>query len=137
MSYWLFKEEPTHYSFDDLVADKRTRWEGVRNNLAQKNLRAMRKGDRGLYYHTGDVKAVVGLVEVISDPYPDPAADDPRFVIIEIKPAGPLARPVTLAEIKADRRLADFDLVRLPRLSVVSVSRVHWQAILSLAKRKP
>jgi predicted RNA-binding protein with PUA-like domain len=118
---WLFKEEPGHYSFGLLERDGRTVWSGVRNPLAQKHLRGVRKGDRILYYHTGGEKAIVGTATAEGDAYPDP--DDPsgRTFVVSIVPRSRLQRPVTLSEIKARRGLADFALVRMPRLSVMPV----------------
>jgi len=133
----LFKEEPTHYSFDDLVSDKRTSWDGVKNNLALKHLHAVQKGDRVLYYHTGDEKAVVGIMEVIKGAYPSPRASDERFVAVDVRPLRKLARPVTLAEIKADPQFADFPLVRISRLSVMPVTAAQWAAIERLSARPP
>src|SRR6185437_11226567 len=119
---WLFKEEPTHYSFDELVADKKTVWSGVKNPLAQKHLHAIRKGDRIFYYHTGDERAVVGIATALNDAYPDPADKTGKAAVVDVAPVKKLQRPVTLAEIKADRRFADFPLVRISRLSVMPVS---------------
>jgi predicted RNA-binding protein with PUA-like domain len=129
---WLFKEEPTHYSFADLQKDGRTVWAGVRNALAQKNLRTVQKGDRIFYYHTGDEKAVVGIARAASAAYPDP--DAPSLVVVDVVPDKPLKRPVTLAEIKASGRFASFPLVRLPRLSVMPVTDDEWKQIEAMAK---
>ena len=126
---WLVKEEPAHYSFDDLVRDGRTRWSGVRNPLAQKHLRAMQKGDRVLYYHTGNEKAIVGTATVASAPAPDPADPAGRLFAVEIKAGKRLAEPVTLAEIKAQPFFADFPLVRMARLSVMPVTDAQWERI--------
>lgn len=134
MAYWLCKEEPTHYSFDDLVRDGKTRWAGVQNNLALKHIRSMHKGDQILYYHTGGEKAVVGIMEAASDPYPDPDAKDARLVVIDVKPVRTLAKPVTLAEIKADPAFKDWELVRISRLSVMPVSASQWQRVLNLSQ---
>jgi predicted RNA-binding protein with PUA-like domain len=133
MAYWLFKEEPAHYSFDDLVRDKKTVWDGVENNLALKHLRAVKKGDRAFFYHTGDEKAVVGVVEVIKPAYADPKQDNPRLVVVDVKPIARLNRPVTLAEIKANAKFADFALVRISRLSVMPVTPVQWAEIERMA----
>ncbi len=133
---WLFKEEPTHYSFGDLVEDGGTRWDGVRNNLAQKHLRSVRKGDRILYYHTGKEKAIVGIARAVSDPYPDPKARGARFVAVNVKPAKKLPRPVTLAEIKADPKFKDCPLVRMPRLSVMPVTAEQFRLIERMARTK-
>lgn len=129
---FLVKEEPEHYGFDAFVQDGGTRWSGVRNPLAQKHLRAIRKGDRGFYYHTGTVKAVVGVVRASSDAYPDP--DDPtgKAFVVDLAPVKALARPVTLAAIKGDRRFKDFALVRISRLSVMPVTDAEWKAIVEM-----
>jgi predicted RNA-binding protein with PUA-like domain len=131
---WLVKEEPTHYSFDQFVADGSTVWSGVKNPLAQKNLRAMQKGDRVFYYHTGNEKAVVGTATVTSAAYPDPKDTSGRLVVVELVPDKKLRRPVTLAEIKAAGRFADFPLVRLPRLSVMPVTEAQWAAIEAMSR---
>ena len=127
---WLFKEEPTHYPFDQLVKDGKTTWDGVENNLALKHLRNVRKGDSILYYHTGEERRVVGIMSAVSDPYPDPARDDGRFVVVDVSPVRKLPRPVTLAEIKADERFSGFDLIRIGRLSVMPVPERFWAAIM-------
>ena len=131
---WLLKSDPDEYSFDDLVRDGKTVWEGVSNNLALINLRNIRRGDLALVYHTGKERAVVGLAEITSDPYPDPKKKDPRLVVVEVEAKENLARPVSLDEIKKDAGLKDFDLVRLPRLSVMPVSERQWNAIQALAR---
>ncbi|HEV3277176.1 MAG TPA: EVE domain-containing protein [Terriglobia bacterium] len=131
---WLLKSDPDTYSFADLERDGQTRWDGVSNNLALKNLRSAHRGDAVLVYHTGDEKAVVGLAEVTSDPYPDPKQNDPRLVVVDLKAGRRLSRPVPLAEIKQQASLKDFELVRLPRLSVMPVSDAQWKAILELGK---
>jgi predicted RNA-binding protein with PUA-like domain len=129
VAHWLLKEEPEHYSYADLERDGRTVWDGVTNNLALKNLRSMRPGDTAFFYHTGAEKAVVGVVEVVSAPYADPAETDPRLVVVDVRPLRRLKRPVTLAEIKEDPALADWDLVRNSRLSVVPVSQDQWRRV--------
>jgi predicted RNA-binding protein with PUA-like domain len=126
---WLFKEEPTHYSFDDLAKDKKTSWSGVRNPVAQKHLRSVRKGDPVFYYHTGDEKSVVGVMKALNDAYPDPADRSGKLYSVDVGPVGKLKRPVTLAEIKADKRFADMPLTRMPRLSVMPVTDAQWKAI--------
>ena len=131
---WLFKSDPDTYSFFDLERDRKTIWDGVSNNLALKHLRTARKGDSVLIYHTGDEKAVVGLAEVASDPYPDPKQKDPRLAVVDLAARQRLARPVTLDEIKKQAALKSFDLVRLPRLSVMPVSDAQWNTIMKLAK---
>lgn len=131
---WLFKTEPSTYSWEDLVRDGRTVWDGVTNALALKNLRSAKTGDSVFIYHTGDVKAIIGIAKIVKDPCPDPKAKDPKLVVVDIAPDKPLKRPVTLAEMRANRALAGFDLLRLSRLSVVPVSEEHWRTILEMAK---
>jgi predicted RNA-binding protein with PUA-like domain len=131
---WLFKEEPTHYGYDLLVRDGRTVWAGVKNPLAQKHLRAVRKGDRIFYYHTGTEKAVVGIAKAIGHAYPDPADAGGKLVVVDIAPVSRLRQPVTLATIRADRRFASFPLVRMPRLSVMPVDDDLWKAIETMSQ---
>jgi predicted RNA-binding protein with PUA-like domain len=131
---WLVKEEPTHYGFELLVRDGRTSWTGVRNPLAQKHLKSMKKGDRIFYYHTGDEKAIVGIAKALSDPYVDPQDTAGKLWAIDIGPVKRLANPVTLAAVKADRRFAEFPLVRIPRLSVMPVTDTQWAALEAMAK---
>src|SRR3989449_5692797 len=119
---WLFKEEPTHYSFDALVKDKKAVWSGVKNPLAQKHLRGVVKGDRIFYYHTGDEKAVVGIATAVGDAYPDPKDKTGKQAVVDIAPVNKLARPVTLAEIKSDTAFNQFPLVRISRLSGMPVT---------------
>lgn len=118
---WLFKEEPTHYGYDALERDGRTVWSGVKNPLAQKHLREVKKGDRILYYHTGDEKAIVADAAAATDAYPDPDDGSARAFVVDIVPKRRWPRPVTLAEVKATGRLTEFPLVRMPRLSVMPV----------------
>src|SRR5260221_13317229 len=132
---WLFKEEATHYSYDDLVRDEKTSWSGVKNPLAQKHLRSVKKGDAVFYYHTGDEKAVVGIAKATSDAYPDPADKTGRAHVVDLAPGKKLKRPVTLAEIKADKSFAEFPLTYLPRLSVMPVRDAEWKKILAMAER--
>ena len=130
---WLFKEEPTHYSFDALVKDRRTVWSGVKNPLAQKHLRAVRKGDRIFYYHTGNEKAVVGIAKALGDAYPDPKDRTGKQAVVDVAPLKKLARAVTLAEIKADPAFKAFPLVRISRLSVMPVTDAEWERIIEIA----
>jgi predicted RNA-binding protein with PUA-like domain len=130
----LLKTEPSAYSFDQLERDRRTTWDGVKNAVALKHLRAITRGDRLLVYHTGDEKAVIGLAEAVSDAYPDPKVKGARAVVIDLEARKRLPRPVTLAELKAIPALATFPLVRLPRLSVMPVSAAEWREIERLAK---
>jgi predicted RNA-binding protein with PUA-like domain len=131
---WLVKEEPTHYGFGELERDGKTVWSGVRNALAQKHLRGMKKGDRIFYYHTGNEKAVVGVARAASDAYPDPDDASGRSYVVEVAPVERLPRPVTLAEIKADPAFAAFPLTRVPRLSVMPVSEEEWARIEALSR---
>ena len=130
---WLFKEEPTHYSYDDLVKEKRTQWSGVKNPLAQKHLRSVKKGDLIFYYHTGDVKAIVGIARALTDAYADPQDKTWKAGLVDVGPVKKLRRPVTLAEIKAKKEFQDFPLVRISRLSVMPVSDREWQEIERMA----
>jgi predicted RNA-binding protein with PUA-like domain len=126
---WLFKEEPTNYSYDDLARDGRTSWTGVRNPVAQKHLRAVRQGDRIFFYHTGNQKAVVGIAKAAGAAYPDPADTTGRLYAVDVVPVRKLNQPVTLASIKADKAFASFPLTRIPRLSVMPVSDAEWARI--------
>lgn len=126
---FLFKEEPTHYSFDDLVRDGKTSWTGVKNPLAQKHLRSVRKGDRIFYYHTGNEKAVVGIAKAAGDAYPDPKDRSGKLYAVDVVPVKKLPRPVTLAEVKAKPVFQDFPLVRISRLSVMPVTEKEWAEI--------
>lgn len=132
MGKWLLKTEPGTYGWEDLVRDKRTTWDGVANAAALKNIRAMKKGDLALIYHTGDVKAVIGVAEIASDPYPDPKDKDGKAAVIDLKPKRKLANAVTLAEIKGDPAFEGFDLIRIGRLSVVPVPDPMWKRIETL-----
>lgn len=130
MNFWLLKTEPSVYSFENLVKDKKAVWDGVANPRALQNIKSAKKGDMVFIYHTGDEKRIVGIGEVMSEPYQDPKQDNPRFVVFDIKPLRKLNRPVTLAEIKADKKFSDFRLVRESRLSVVPVPKEYWDDIL-------
>ena len=133
--HWLVKSEPSQYAWDDLVRDGRTLWDGVRNPLARSHLAAMRRGDRVLYYHSGEGRQVVGVARVAGEARPE--RSDPRWLAVEIEPVHPLARAVPLAAIKADRSLAALALVRQPRLSVMPVARPHFDRILALGATRP
>jgi predicted RNA-binding protein with PUA-like domain len=130
---WLFKEEPSHYNFDALVKDKKTVWSGVKNPLAQKHLRSVKKGDHIFYYHTGDEKSVVGIAKALGDAYPDPEDKTGKTSVVDVGPVKKLARPVALATIKADPAFKDFALVRISRLSVMPVTDAEWARIEKLA----
>ncbi len=131
-SHWILKTEPSTYSYADLERAGTAVWDGVKNNLALKHLRAMKPGDEVLIYHTGDEKAVVGAAVVTSDPYPDPKKKDPKLVVVDLKAKRRLARSVTLAAIKADKAFADLALVRMGRLSVMPVAQAQYQRLLTL-----
>ena len=131
---WLFKTEPTAYSYAHLERDGRTVWDGVKNALALRHLAAADRGDEVLVYHTGDEKAAVGLARIVRGAYPDPKQKDPRLVVVDLEAVRALPRPVALAEMRANRKLAGFDLLRLPRLSVMPVPAAAWAEILRMAK---
>jgi predicted RNA-binding protein with PUA-like domain len=131
-AYWLLKTEPEEYSFDQLVADRRTIWDGVANNLALQHIRKMKKGDRLLIYHTGTERAVVGIAEVTRGSFKDPNSSDPKHVVVEVKPIRKLPYPVPLAEIKNNKTFNDFELVKISRLSVMPVKHIYWQTILGM-----
>ena len=130
---WLFKEEPSHYSYDDLARDGKTSWTGVKNPLAQKHLRAVKKGDRIFFYHTGDVKAVVGIAKAAGAAYPDPKDTTGKLYAVDVEPVKKLKTPVTLASIKADKYFESFALVRMSRLSVMPVDDDQWERIVGMS----
>lgn len=131
MAYWLVKTEPSSYSWEQLVREGRAVWDGVSNPVALRNLRAMQEADEVFVYHTGSEKRIVGVARVSRAAYPDPKAADPALVVVELEPVRPLERPVSLAEIKADGRFAEWQLVRVPRLSVMPVSPEQRRAVLT------
>ena len=139
MQYWLFKSEPSTWSWDDQVAKgaEGEEWDGVRNYQARNNMRAMRKGDRGFFYHSMSEKAVVGIVEVSAEVHPDSTTDDPRWECVDIVAVGPMATPVTLEMCKADPRLAEMVLVNNSRLSVQPVAEEEWRVICGLGGVDP
>ncbi|GDX37930.1 ubiquinol-cytochrome c reductase [Methylocystaceae bacterium] len=139
MAYWLFKSEPSTWSWDQQIASgaKGTFWNGVRNHLAKKHLMAMKKGERGFFYHSNDERAIVGIVEVIRPYYPDHTDESGKFGMVDVKAIKPLTRPISLVEIKAERALADMVLVNNSRLSVQPVLEAEWRLILTLAGMKP
>lgn len=132
---WLLKTEPGTYSYADLEREGRAVWDGVKNALALKHLAAAARGDEALIYHTGDEKAAVGIAQVVRAAYPDPKQTDPRLFVVDLRAVRRLERPVSLAEMRGDPKLAGFDLLRLPRLSVMPVSAAQWTEILRLARR--
>lgn len=133
MAQWILKTEPSSYSYGDLARDRSTVWDGVRNPVALRNIRGMKRGDGVLIYHTGTEKAIVGQAVVASAPYPDPKAKDPKLAVVKIKAAGRVKTPVTLAQIKAEPALADLALVRQGRLSVVPATAAQWKRLLAMA----
>ena len=133
MAYWLVKSEPFTYSWDQLVKDKQTFWDGVRNYAARNNLKAMKKGDEVLFYHSNEGLEIVGIARVAKEHYPDPTADDDTWVVVNIKHYKKLPKPVSLVQIKLDKRLADMALVRLGRLSVQPVTEKEWQIIMEMS----
>jgi predicted RNA-binding protein with PUA-like domain len=135
-NYWILKTDADTYAFDHLVRERRAVWDGVSNALALKHIRSMAAGDQVFIYHSGDEKAVVGLARVVSDPYPDPKTKDPRLYVVDIEAGDRLARPVTLAEIKADPAFAELGLVRMSRLSVIPVPAEQWKRLLKMASRE-
>jgi predicted RNA-binding protein with PUA-like domain len=132
VAYWLLKTEPEEYSYCDLERDGTTVWEGVSNSLALKHLRTMEIGDLALIYHTGKQRRVIGVAQVVSQPYPDPKLDDAKRVVVQVRAVRRVQEPITLTQIKQDGNFEGFDLVRLTRLSVVPVSEPHWQRLLQL-----
>jgi predicted RNA-binding protein with PUA-like domain len=130
---FLVKEEPSHYSYDQFARDGGTSWTGVKNPLAQKHLRSITRGDQVFYYHTGDEKAIVGIATATSDAYPDKGDPSGKAYVVDLAPVKKLARPVTLAMVKADARFKDFPLTYMPRLSVMPVTDAQWQALLQLS----
>ena len=136
MSTWLFKTEPTDYSFDDLTRDRRVVWEGVKNPTALGHLRRVQKGDTVVIYHTGNEKSAVGLAEVTRGPYPDPKLEDPKRVVVDLKPVRRLGTPVPLADFRADAVLKSTELVRISRLSIVPLTAAHFARVLERAGEK-
>ena len=133
---WLVKSEPFKYSWDQLVKDKQTSWDGVRNYAARNNLKAMQKGDEVLFYHSNEGMEIVGIAKVAKESYQDPTTDDEAWVVVDLKPGRKLKKSVTLDIIKKDKRLADMDLVRLGRLSVQTVKDAEWDIVMELAGEK-
>lgn len=134
MNYWLVKQEPVSYSFDDFRKEGKTDWTGVRNYTARNNLKAMKKGDKVYYYHSGDDKAVVGLATVSKPYFPDPTATEDAWVAVELEAGKPVKKPVTLAAIKANPKLANIALIRLSRLSVVPLTKEEFDEIMTMSK---
>ena len=136
MSYWLIKSEPVKYSWEQFEWDGQTFWDGVRNYAARNNLRAMKKGDLAFWYHSNEGMEIVGIAKVVKESYQDPTTDDPAWLVVDFKPYKKLKKPVGLAQIKADKRLANMDLVRLGRLSVQTVKPEEWDIVMEMAATK-
>lgn len=134
MPTWLMKTEPGTYSYDHLERDGKAVWDGVSNPVALKHIRSMKKGDQVLLYHTGDEKSIVGIAEVTSEPYADPKAKDPRLTVVNLKPVRKLANPVSLVAVKGEKIFKDFELVRIPRLSVMPVPTNLWRYIMQMSR---
>src|SRR2546426_3238097 len=136
VSYWMVKQEPETYSWDDFVRDGNTDWTGVRNYQARNNLREMKTGDSVLFYHSGKEKAVVGAAEVLKAAYPDPTADDSQWVAVDLKPVKPFDAPVPLAAIRYDKRLSALPMIRQSQLSVMPLTKDEFDAIVTMGKSK-
>lgn len=134
-THWLFKTEPSVYSYQQLVKDKKTVWDGVANFLALKHVKDIKKGELIFIYHTGDEKAAVGVARALSGAYPDPEKDDPKLLVVDIEPVRALAKPVTLAQVKAHPKLKSFDLVKNSRLSMMKVTDEQWEIMEEMAKK--
>lgn len=135
VNYWLCKQEPSTYNIDKLEKEKKTTWDGVHNNLALKHIRQMKKGDLAFFYHSGDEKKITGMMEMASEPYPNPKEKDPRFVVIDVKFKKRLVRPVTLEEIKANNKFKDWELLRISRLSVMPAPSQIWNEIIKISQK--
>jgi predicted RNA-binding protein with PUA-like domain len=133
MAHWLIKSEPFKYSWDQFVKEKQTFWDGVRNYAARNNLRDMKKGDELFFYHSNEGLEIVGICKVVKEAYQDPTTDEDAWVVVDVKPVRKLKKPVTLAQMKADKRLVNMDLLRLGRLSVGKVTDEEWKVVLELA----
>lgn len=136
MAYWLVKSEPFKYSYEQLEKDKQTMWDGVRNYAARNHLKTMKKGDEVLFYHSNEGLAVVGIAKVAKEFYQDPTTDEDAWVVVDLKPYKKIKKPVTLEQVKADKRLQDMALVRLGRLSVQPVTDKEWDVIMELGGMK-
>lgn len=132
MAYWLVKSEPFKYSWDQLVTDKKTFWDGVRNYAARLHLMAMKKGDEVFFYHSNEGLEIVGIAKIVKEHYPDPTSDDPQWVAVDIAPVKKLKKPVTLQQMKTDKRLAEMKLIKIGRLSVTPVTESEWKAVMDL-----
>lgn len=135
MNYWLCKQEPSSYNFDSLETEKTTSWDDVHNYLAIKHINSMEKGDLAFFYHSGDEKQIVGIMEIMSTAYPNPKEKNPKFVTIDVKYKKRLKRPVTLAEMKTNKKFKDWELLRISRLSVMPVTSQIWNEILGISQK--
>ncbi len=135
VNYWLVKQEPKSYNFSILKKDKKTVWDGVHNNLALKHINNMKKGDLILFYHSGDEKQVVGIMEVSSKPYSNPEETNERFVVVDVKYKKELQNPVTLSEMKKQKKFKNWELLRISRLSVMPVPKEIWNSIIKMSKK--
>lgn len=135
VNYWLGKQEPSTYDISILEKEKKTAWDNVHNNLALKHMRQMKKGDLAFFYHTGAQKQIMGIMEIMSDPYPNPKEKNPRFIVVDVKFKKRLDRPVTLDEIKRNSKFANWDLLRISRLSVMPVSPKIWDEIIKISQK--
>ncbi len=133
MAYWLIKSEPFKYSWDQLVADKKTFWDGVRNYAARNNMKAMKKGDELFFYHSNEGLEIIGIAKVVKEFYQDPTTDEQAWVAVDVAPVRKLKKAVSLAQIKAEPRLSKMEIIRLSRLSVTSITAAEWKVILELA----
>ena len=133
MAYWLVKSEPSKYSWDQFQKDGKTVWDGIRNYAARNNLRAMKNGDEVLFYHSNEGLDIVGIAKVAKEAYPDPTSDEDKWVVVDLKPVRKIKKPVSLSQVKADKRLSEMALVRLGRLSVQPVTADEWKIIMELA----
>jgi predicted RNA-binding protein with PUA-like domain len=135
MKYWLMKSEPDVFSYDDLVKKGREHWDGVRNYTARNNLRAMKKGDIALFYHSNIDKAVVGIIHIVKEAYQDPTTEETQWVCVDVSPKEKLKNPVTLAAIKANPKLIDIKLIKQGRLSVMDISKAEFEEIIRMSKK--
>ena len=139
VNYWLAKQEPSGprgYNFEQLKSDKKTVWDGVHNNLALKHMKNMKKADLVLFYHTGDERQAVGIMEIVKNPYPNPKEDNPRFIVVDVKYKEHLKNPVTLQQMKNESEFEDWELLRISRLSVMPVPKPIWNKIIKMSKAK-
>ena len=137
MACWLVKSDPDTYGWPEMQRDERTHWDGVRNHQAANNLKAMKKGDRAFFYHSGGETSIVGIVEIVKEAYPDPSDEDGRFVMVDLKTVAPLKTPVTLAQIKAEPKLKNLVLLKNSRLSVQPVDDASWRLICGMGGVRP